>query len=494
VLDNEKYLYVNRSAATSLGYDDPGELIGKDAFAHVAPEDREKVRSTTLRRQRGESPPSRYNFRLISKDGVGIDVEAHVSLTEFEGKTVSLAVNRDVTDQKKMERELRETNRALEERVKEMRCLFEAIRGTQEEESVEELGPRIVELLVTAMYIPEKAAPVLELGGKTFSHSRYREGMYLGPNVEIGNDGGVVGKISIYFTEDSPYYPPEKQSMINALAESLGGWYEGVRDANTLIEYTGRLEGMVEEKTSELLDAERMVTAGRIAAMVGHDLRAPLQTIKNAVYLLKRTPDKAEEMMELIEGSVDRAVRMLEELHNQTRDTPLRLEPVDLAEMIRTAVQEAAMTPEIQADLELYGDLGSTLLDGTKIRRVLDNLIKNAVEAMPEGGELTVSAKKTDGRIIVCVSDTGVGIADDERGKLFKPFHTTKKNGLGLGLSYCKRAVEAHGGMITVESEVGRGTRFTLLLPDSEGRGSADAAGPEFGAVVKEPVHTEQVR
>lgn len=494
VLDSEKYLYVNRSAANLLGYDDPGELVGTDAFVHVAPEDRESVKEITLRRQRGEETPSRYNFRLVDKNGVGVDVEAHVSLTEYEGKTVSLSVNRDVTGQKRFEEELRRVNRNLEERVKEMRCLFEAIREMQEAASVEELGPKIVELIAAAMYVPEKAAPVLELGGKVFSHPRYREGLHLSPRVEIRNVGVVVGKIYIYFTEDSPCFPAEKQGMINALAESLGGWYEGVRDANKLIEYTGRLEGMVEEKTNELLDAERMVTAGRIAAMVGHDLRSPLQTIKSALYLIKKAPEEAEEMIELIEGSVDRAREMLEELRIQTRDTPLRLELLDLSEQIRTAVQGANIPPGIHLTLEFDVDLESTLLDGTKIRRVLDNLIKNAVEAMPDGGELIVSAGKTDDGIVVSVIDTGVGIAEDERERLFKSFHTTKKNGLGLGLSYCKRAVEAHGGRITVKSEVGRGTMFTVFLPDHKERSPADEAAPELDAAGEAPLQREQAR
>jgi len=99
---------------------------------------------------------------------------------------------------------------------------------------------------------------------------------------------------------------------------------------------------------------------------------------------------------------------------------------------------------------------------------VLDNLVGNAVEAMPEGGTLTVTAEKEEDVIVISVSDTGVGIPDEELVNLFKPFQTTKKGGLGLGLAYCKRAIEDHGGKITVESKVGEGTTFTVGLPLGE--------------------------
>jgi signal transduction histidine kinase len=103
--------------------------------------------------------------------------------------------------------------------------------------------------------------------------------------------------------------------------------------------------------------------------------------------------------------------------------------------------------------------------DWVKIRRVLNNLIRNAVEAMPEGGELGVSCEVHGDNLVLTISDTGVGILDEEMENLFKPFYTTKSNGMGLGLAYCKRAVEAHGGTITVESEVGKRTSFTVRLP-----------------------------
>jgi signal transduction histidine kinase len=104
-------------------------------------------------------------------------------------------------------------------------------------------------------------------------------------------------------------------------------------------------------------------------------------------------------------------------------------------------------------------------VDPVKIRRVLDNLIRNACEAISGPGTVTVKADRVDGNLEIEVSDTGVGIPDDFMPNLFQTFKTTKKRSLGLGLAYSKKAVEAHGGIITVESKVGKGTKFTVRLP-----------------------------
>lgn len=99
------------------------------------------------------------------------------------------------------------------------------------------------------------------------------------------------------------------------------------------------------------------------------------------------------------------------------------------------------------------------------MRRVLSNLISNAIDALPNGGNIFISARIEDEEIVLTVEDTGVGIAEENLGRLFKPFFTTKERGTGLGLAICKRFVELHGGHIFVESKVGRGTKFTIRLP-----------------------------
>jgi signal transduction histidine kinase len=99
------------------------------------------------------------------------------------------------------------------------------------------------------------------------------------------------------------------------------------------------------------------------------------------------------------------------------------------------------------------------------MRRVFTNLVTNALQAMPEGGQLTITASQPEEVVLISVQDTGVGIPEEDLPKLFHPLYTTKAKGVGLGLAVCQRLVEAHGGSITVESQVGRGSTFTVKLP-----------------------------
>jgi len=222
---------------------------------------------------------------------------------------------------------------------------------------------------------------------------------------------------------------------------------------------------MVEERTRELLDGERMLAAGRVATMVSHDLRGSIQTIRNAVFLLRRSPEKMKEILDVVERSVNQSVDMLEDIRSNTWKTPLKKETRNIAALIRRAVEEASPPTSIEVTLNLGDGLDAIPVYPMHMRRVLDNLIRNAVEAMSQGGVLTVKAERIDGKILIRISDTGVGIPDEEMPNLFKPFHTTKPQGLGLGLAYCKQAVEAHEGTITVESKMGEGTTFTVTIP-----------------------------
>ena len=229
--------------------------------------------------------------------------------------------------------------------------------------------------------------------------------------------------------------------------------------------YAENLQQMVNRKTRELLDAERMGVAGKIAAMVGHDLRGPLQSIKNAIDVLKIKPEMEEKMLKIIEASVHRATRMLEELRHQTRDSPLNIITLDLEALIQGVIEEAQIPDSVHVSIRLEEGLNDIPVDQMKLRRVLDNLIRNALDAMLEGGTLTIEAERMDKKIVLKISDTGVGIPEEEIPKLFKPFCSMKPGGLGLGLAYCKRAVEMHQGKITVNSKTDVGTTFMVTIP-----------------------------
>jgi len=243
-----------------------------------------------------------------------------------------------------------------------------------------------------------------------------------------------------------------------------------------LQEYAAHLEEMVEERTKELkevheqlLKAERLAAIGELAAMVGHDLRNPLTGIAGATYYLKRklgskTKKKTREMLELIEKDIEHSNKIISDLLEYSRE--LRLE---LAETTpKTIVEEAFSLVEVPKNIQVLDSTQSepkVKVDMEKIKRVFANLIKNAIEAMPKGGKLTLKTKETNGKLEIAFTDTGVGIPKNNLEKIGKPLFTTKSKGIGLGLSICKRIVEAHRGNISVESTVGKGTTFTVTIP-----------------------------
>lgn len=228
--------------------------------------------------------------------------------------------------------------------------------------------------------------------------------------------------------------------------------------------YATDLEKQVEKRTQELVEAQQFAAAGKLASMVGHDLRSPLQSIRNATYLIRRQPERLDEMLNSVEVSVDRALSMLEDLRYRTRETPLKVESTDLPGLIVDILKDAPISENVQVDVRLDPRLKIVELDSLKMRRVIDNLVRNALEAMPGGGRLTVETKAQGEGFAITIADTGIGIPDANLPSLFKPFYTTKPKGLGLGLAYSLKAIEAHGGTIEVESRVGEGTTFKIIL------------------------------
>ena len=222
----------------------------------------------------------------------------------------------------------------------------------------------------------------------------------------------------------------------------------------------------VEEK---LRGAERLAAVGETAAMVAHDLRNPLQAISTAGYIIKKTlaqtaDERLREMLEVIEGSVAYSNKIVGDLLEYSEDLRLELSETTPKSLARDAFRQMKIPKNITVS-DLTSDDPPIRVDAAKIRRIFVNLIENAIDAMPTGGELTVSSKISTNELEVKFTDTGKGIPENVLREIWKPLITTKPKGMGLGLAICKRVAEAHRGSISVDSTVGKGTTFTLRLP-----------------------------
>ncbi|MCS7115149.1 MAG: GAF domain-containing protein [Nitrososphaerota archaeon] len=240
--------------------------------------------------------------------------------------------------------------------------------------------------------------------------------------------------------------------------------------------YADQLEQKVEERTralvefqDKLLKAQRLAVIGELASMVGHDLRNPLTSISAAAYYLKKRlaqeqDAKLREMIEVIERNIAYSNKVINDLLDYSREIKLELTETTP----KALVEEALSLVEIPKNVNLIIQAGSTLkirVDIEKMKRTFINLIRNAVEAMPNGGTLTITSRKSGDKVAFAFSDTGVGMSEEVLKRLWNPLFTTKAKGMGLGLAICKRFVEAHGGSIAVESALGKGTTFTVKIP-----------------------------
>jgi signal transduction histidine kinase len=242
------------------------------------------------------------------------------------------------------------------------------------------------------------------------------------------------------------------------------------------------LEEKVEERTRQLKDAheqliksERLAAIGQVAAMVGHDLRNPLTGIKGAAYYLKaklgpKMDEKAREMLELIEKDVEHSNEIITDLMEYTKEIRLELTETTPKAIVREALVLVEVPKNVQV-LDLTQSKPRIEMDLEKVKRVVCNLAKNAVDAMPSGGKLTIASYESNDNVEIAFADTGIGMTKEVVEKIWTPFFTTKAKGMGLGLSICKRIIEAHEGSISVESTVGEGTTFTVTVhikPKSE--------------------------
>jgi two-component system sensor histidine kinase HydH len=224
----------------------------------------------------------------------------------------------------------------------------------------------------------------------------------------------------------------------------------------------------------EIVRSQRLASLGSLAAGVAHEIRNPLSSIKGfATYFRERYEDNPDdrETAETMISEVDRLNRVITQLLEFARPMTMNRLPTSIQALIRHAlktVEGQARERGIIIETKLPPEIGEIPLDADRISQVLLNLFLNAIAAMDQGGSLRVSLERRDGRTIrIAIADTGAGIRKEDLLRVFDPYFTTKPSGTGVGLPIVQKIVEAHGGEILLESEPGRGTTATLLLPAS---------------------------
>ena len=262
---------------------------------------------------------------------------------------------------------------------------------------------------------------------------------------------------------------------------NASGEIQGVFAAARDITEQKKAEEQAKEAAKKLKDSERLAAIGATAGMVGHDIRNPLQAIISDVYLAKTElasiPQSEEkrnalESLKEIEKNTDYINKIVADLQDFARPLNPQKEEADVKLIINDLLSKNGLPENVKVSVKVESDASKVLADSSFINRIMYNLVTNAVQAMPKGGKLTIHAFKEANDFILTVKDSGVGIPEKVKGKLFTPMFTTKSKGQGFGLAVIKRMTEALGGIVSFESQEGKGTTFIVRLPQSLSRKS----------------------
>lgn len=364
----------------------------------------------------------------------------------------------------------------LRERVKELTCLY-GIAKIVELGSLllREILQKIVMLLPPAWLYPEIASARIILDDHTYTTPHYQDGVHK-QTAKIIVGGMQKGIVEVTYSEEKPEldegpFLKEERSLIDTVA----------REIVLIIERT-QVEEDKERLQEQLRHADRLATIGQLSAGVAHELNEPIGSILGFAQLVQKDPslsDQAKIDIEKIMRASLHAREVIKKLMLFARQMPPQKTRVNLNQIVKDGLYflESRCAKEgIKVVCQLSTSLPDVTADQSQMTQVLVNTVVNAIQAMPNGGKLTIRTLASDKFASLVVEDTGVGMEKNIKSQIFQPFFTTKDVGVGtgLGMSVVYGIVTSHGGSIDVDSNVGQGTRIKIKLPCTE---SAEAKG-----------------
>ena len=475
-LDTEgRVTILNRKGCAILGCT-AEEALGKNWFDNFLPKnENDEVKRVFQSLIAGKTTyPDYHENYVLSKNGEKRLIAWHNTLLKnSEGQiTGTLSSGEDITERKKMEDALKQERDMLESvtenigaglvmiskdyKILWMNNYLRQFTGASE-------NNHCYSSFNTCTTICPDCGPKKVFEGAPFDHREYCN------QTEFNKDNPVWFELIATPIKD-------KDGNVVAALELTVNITEKKNMEAKLAEYSQELEKQVEERTEQLqqtqaklVKSERLAAIGELAGMVGHDLRNPLTSIKGAAYFLKAKYSKGLDatgkmMLSTIDNSIDYSNKIINDLLDYSKDIKLELSGTTPKSLLKNtfALIEVPENIKIADETE---DTPKFKADTGKMSRVFVNIIKNAFEAMPQGGTFTITSREAKDNVEIVFEDTGIGMSQETLNKLWTPLFTTKAKGMGFGLPICKRIVEAHGGRIFVESAAGIGTTFTVTLP-----------------------------
>jgi len=290
-----------------------------------------------------------------------------------------------------------------------------------------------------------------------------------------------TGRVYRYITK-----PWDEQELYVTLKRAIERYELKINNAQLLVDLQRKNEDLersyktLQATQEKLIQSEKLASIGRLASRIAHELRNPIQSIRMGIELLQQDLERLPESEKLreswyttlqrIDQEITAANKIVKDLLEYARDMKFDYTETEVNSLLEGILYNLAKKiTEFQITVNKnYGDIGTIIADGIRIRQAMLNIIQNGIEAMEQGGTLTITtASQNENTVVISVQDTGCGITPEHRQRIFEPFFTTKEEGVGLGMSIVHKIIEAHGGTIHIESQEGQGTTFTIMLPRS---------------------------
>ncbi len=549
--NNGKISFWNKAAETIFGYAKE-EALGKETHILLAPERYYEAykKGFAKFRETGEGSFVGKTLELtaLRKDGTEFPMEISVSAVKLKEKWSAIGVIRDITVRRKAEEEIQQSHDT-------QNVINSLLSLSLENVPLEDIMHRALDLILSipwlivqsrgSIFLAEddheilvmkaqnklaepiqKACAGVSFGrclcGKAALTQKIEFADCLNERHEVSYEGIIphghycvpilcagrtLGVINVYLKEGHQRSQRDEE-FLTAIANTLAGIIVRKRAEEEIRKLNEDLEMKVEERTKQLLEAqeelvrkEKLATLGQFVESVGHELRNPMGVINNAIYFLKTVlPDADEtvkEYLNIIKKEVDNSQRIISDLLDSTRTKTPHAQLTAADELIKQTLGKRSIPENITVHIDIPETLPMINVDPLQMEQVFQNLIMNAVQAMPDGGELRISARQIadcgmhppippllrggkggvnteiqnpqseigKSAIEISITDTGEGISPENMEKLFHPLFTTKARGIGLGLTVAKRLTEANAGKIEVESQMGKGATFKVILP-----------------------------
>ena len=481
VLKDRVVVYANQKVADVYGTDSPEAIVGTLITDYIDANELSKL--VELEQLSSDSPKLNnvYQFTGFHKDGTKAVHEVSISIVTHNNDVLSLLTIRDVTQRKERENRMAALHKstALITMATNWDQVADAVLIALNEVmqlSYASVARVIGHDIIFDRHLGESVVESLPLDGKGITvraintgETQYVPDTRKDPSYVSSRKSGEQETLSEL---DVPIIVGNRAvALINVEDQMIDSFSE---DERWMIEILGGHVGSAiqrinqEKHMTSIREAHLMELVGgidKICARVQQDLRGPLHSIKNTAFLMRHNPELVGELIDNLDNSMGLIEDTLGEMKEITSPTEPEKKLTDIYSLLEQAITLAQMPRNITLVKNYTEGFLAVSLDEDKIKRVFYNLLRNSIEAMPHGGIIVITVSMDADMIVFEFKDGGSGIPANLMPDIYTPFFTTKPKSLGLGLSFCRLAVEANGGQINLDSDVDEGTTVTVKLP-----------------------------